>query len=81
MPTVIEAHLTDGSQISKTVNIENQNHEIHFVIPKGKKIELSDINWVRLSGGLAPGNEKKIVKKTSLRNIKLGKKIRLHQIK
>ena len=32
-------------------------------IPKGKKVELSDINWVRLNGGLAPGNEKKIINK------------------
>ena len=50
-------------------------------IPKGKKIELSDINWVRLSGGLAPGNEKRIINKKSLCNIKMGTKIKLSQIK
>ena len=50
-------------------------------IPKGKKVELSDINWVRLNRGLAPGNEKKIINKKSLYNIKMGTKIKLDQIK
>jgi len=70
-------------QISEKKNIQFMRRSIvaRIDIPKGKKIELSDINWVRLAGGLAPGNEKKIIKKTSLRNIKLGTKIRLHQIK
>ena len=70
-------------QISEKKNIKFMRRSIvaRVDIPKGKKIELSDINWLRLSGGLAPGNEKKIIKKTSLCNIKLGKKIRLHQIK
>mgnify|MGYP001212785231 FL=1 len=32
-------------------------------------------------GGLAPGNEKKIMNKKSLYNIKMGTKIKLDQIK
>ena len=50
-------------------------------IPKGKVIKFADIDWLRLEGGLAPGNEKRIINKKSLCNIKMGTKIKLSQIK
>ena len=50
-------------------------------IPKGKKIEQHELNWVRLNGGLAPGNEKKIINKRTLYKIKLGERIKLNRIK
>jgi|TARA_B100000959_G_scaffold253656_1_gene284700 N-acetylneuraminate synthase/N,N'-diacetyllegionaminate synthase len=70
-------------QISEKKNIKFMRRSIvaKLDIPKGKKIELHDLNWVRLSGGLSPGNEKKIINKKSLYNIKRGTKIKLDQIK
>ena len=82
----IELMLGNGKkelQSSEKKNIKFMRRSIvaKIDIPKGKKIELDDINWVRLSGGLAPGHEKKIINKKSLRNIKMGTKIKLSQIK
>ena len=82
----IELMLGNGKkelQSSEKKNIKFMRRSIvaKIDIPKGKKIELGDINWVRLSGGLAPGYEKKIINKKSLRNIKMGTKIKLSQIK
>ena len=82
----IELMLGNGKkelQNSEKKNIKYMRRSIiaKIEIPKGKKVELSDINWVRLNGGLAPGNEKKIINKKSLYNIKMGTKIKLDQIK
>ena len=38
MPIVFKIYFTDGTSISKTEWIENQNHEIKLIIAKGKKV-------------------------------------------
>ena len=48
---------------------------------KGAKIKLDDISWVRLPGGISPGNESKIINKKSLINIKAGEKIKISKLK
>ena len=82
----IELMLGNGKkelQISEKKNLKFMRRSIvaKINIPKGKKIELGDIDWLRLDGGLSPGNEKKIINKNSLHNIKMGTKIKLNQIK
>ena len=82
----IEIMLGNGKkelQISEKKNIKFMRRSIVAKnnILKGKKIQFSDLSWIRLSRGLAPGNEKKIINKKSLRYIKMGTKIKLTQLK
>jgi sialic acid synthase SpsE len=50
-------------------------------IYKGEKIRLDDISWIRMYGGISPGNENKIINKKSLINIVAGEKIRISKLK
>ena len=82
----IELMLGSGKkelQISEKKNLKFMRRSIVAKkdIPKGKVIKFADIDWLRLEGGLAPGNEKRIINKKSLCNIKMGTKIKLSQIK
>jgi N,N'-diacetyllegionaminate synthase len=47
----------------------------------GSRIKIEDLNWIRIPGGISPGNEKKILNKRSLSKIKEGEKIVLTKIK
>lgn len=70
-------------QFSEKKNIKSMRRSIvaKYNIIKGKKLKLSDLNWVRINGGLSSGNEKKIINKKSLVNIEAGKKILLKQLR
>ncbi len=47
---------------------------------KGKRITLKDITWLRPSGGLAPGEEQRILGKRLRRDISRGEKISLEDV-
>ena len=49
-------------------------------LPKGHKINLQDLSWVRPGGGIDPGNEKKVVGKKLNCNVRTGEMIKLNQI-
>ena len=81
----LELMMGNGKKIPQTSeknNIKNLRRSIVAKkdITKGKIIRWRDLNWIRLYGGIAPGNEKKIINKKSLRIIKMGELIKLSQI-
>jgi len=70
-------------QISEKKNIKSMRRSIvaKTNIPKGKSIKFSNLNWIRFEDGLAPGEEKKILNKKTLCNVKVGERIKLNQLK
>lgn len=49
-------------------------------LAEGRILNLDDITWVRPGGGLAPGDEEKILTKKLLLNVKKGEKIELAMV-
>lgn len=81
----VELMLGTGQKILQPSEKKNIKHLRRSIVAKnnilkGHIIKFTDLNWVRLKGGIPPGEERKILNKKTLCNIKIGSIIKLSQV-
>ncbi len=62
-------------------NVGRRSIAAAYNLLKGNKLSKSDLIWVRPGKGFSPGEEKKVLGKTILRNLKIGQIIKKSDIK